>query len=286
MNQLLKQYSSYYNVPVQQLTSTQIAQLLAQQAAWAANTQVSGYIQGNQVTITNGGAAANVPLTGITTVGSTYGGTQSGWTSAAAGISTYTAQSTWPAPGVTVTMKPGSIVANGTSISTATATVTAGANPVSGDAVTFSSSDSAEKISPVTDNKNGTYTATITSSNTAHQVTITATDSSVSPSVSGHATVTQTAAAPSNLQAPSISGTATVGRALKATPGTWSGTSPIVYAYQWQRCNPGCSAIAGSRSSSYTLIRTDRGARVRVSVTASNTRGSAQAYSPQFGPVG
>ena len=63
-------------------------------------------------------------------------------------------------------LSPASIVANGTSISTATATVTAGANPVSGDTVTFSSSDSAEKIGAVTDNKNGTYTATITSSKT------------------------------------------------------------------------------------------------------------------------
>src|ERR1700733_7879185 len=62
MNQLLKQYSSYYNVPLQQLTRTQIPQLLAQQAAWAANAQVSGYIQGNQVTITNSGNAAEIPL--------------------------------------------------------------------------------------------------------------------------------------------------------------------------------------------------------------------------------
>ena len=196
-------------------------------------------------------------------------------------------QTAGPASSVGVALSPASIVANGTSISTATATVKdAAGHGVGGDHVGFSSSDSAEKISAVTDNKNGTYTATITSSNTAHQVTITATDSSVSRSVSGRATLTQTAVAPSNLQAPSISGTATVGRTLKASPGTWSGTSPISYAYQWQRCNPGCSAIAGSRSSSYTLTRNDRGARVRVSVTASNTRGSAQAYSPQFGPVG
>ena len=193
MNQLLKQYSSYYNVPVQQLTSTQISTLLAEQAAWAANTQVSGYIQGNQVTITNGGAAANVPLTGIAAVGSTYGGTQSGWTNQAAGTTTYTAQSTWPASGVTVTLNPASIVANGISTSTATATVTAGANPVSGDTVTFSSSDSAEKIGAVTDNKNGTYTATITSSMTVGPATITATDGSVSPGESGQATLTQTA---------------------------------------------------------------------------------------------
>jgi hypothetical protein len=100
MNELLASYATYFNVPVQQLTSTQIAQMLAEQAAWAANGNVTGYIQGNQVTITNGGASTQIPLTGIATVGSTYGGTQSGWASAAAGTSTYTAQSTWPAPGV------------------------------------------------------------------------------------------------------------------------------------------------------------------------------------------
>jgi hypothetical protein len=115
MNQLLAQYSSYYNVPVQQLTSTQIAQLLAQQAAWAANTQVSGYIQGNQVTITNGGIATEIPLTGIAAVGSTYGGTQSGWTSEAAGSTTYTAQSTWPAPGAAQAPQGGWVNQLGTS---------------------------------------------------------------------------------------------------------------------------------------------------------------------------
>ena len=55
MNQLLAQYNTYFGVPIVQLTMQQIATLLAQQAAWAANTSVSGYIQGNQVTITNSG---------------------------------------------------------------------------------------------------------------------------------------------------------------------------------------------------------------------------------------
>ena len=67
MNQLLAQYNTYFNVPVQQPTSLAIAQLLAEQSAWAANNQVSGYIQGNQVTITNSGTgAAELPLSGIT----------------------------------------------------------------------------------------------------------------------------------------------------------------------------------------------------------------------------
>jgi hypothetical protein len=101
LDPLLKQYNTYFgsNSPIEQLTMAQIGTLLNQQAAWKANTQVSGYIQGNKVTVTNGGAAADVPLTGLSTVGSSYGGTQSGWTSEAAGSTTYTAQSTWPAPG-------------------------------------------------------------------------------------------------------------------------------------------------------------------------------------------
>ena len=50
------------------------------------------------MTITNSGPAADIPLTGITTVGTPYGGSQSGWTTQATGSTTYTAQSTWPAP--------------------------------------------------------------------------------------------------------------------------------------------------------------------------------------------
>jgi hypothetical protein len=97
---------------------------------------------------------------------------------------------------VTVSLSPGSIAANGATTATATATVTdAGGKPVSGDHVAFTSSDSGDKIGAVTDHGNGTYTAKITSSPVVHQVTITATDSSVSPAVAGRATLSQTAGA-------------------------------------------------------------------------------------------
>ena len=96
------------------------------------------------------------------------------------------------ATGVTVGLAPGSIVADGSSTSTATATVTyANGDPVSGDTVTFSSSDPGETIGQVSDHGDGTYTATVTSSRQAGSVTITAIDSSVSPSVSGQATIMQ-----------------------------------------------------------------------------------------------
>ena len=57
---------------------------------------MSGYIQGNQVTVTNStGAAIAAPITG-TSVGTVYGGIKSGWMSVAAGSTTYTAPSSSP----------------------------------------------------------------------------------------------------------------------------------------------------------------------------------------------
>jgi hypothetical protein len=112
MNGLLAEYNQYFSAPLQQLSTAQVTALLAEQANWAANPNVSGYIQGNQVTLTNSGAAANVPLTGIPSVGSSYGGTQSGWSSVPAGTSTVTSSTTWPAAGISVTQAPQGTWAN------------------------------------------------------------------------------------------------------------------------------------------------------------------------------
>ncbi len=40
---------------------------------------------------------------------------------------------------------------------------------------------------------------------------------------------------PSSIVAPVISGTAIVGQTLSSTTGTWLGTLPITYSYQWKR---------------------------------------------------
>src|SRR3954470_25074666 len=89
-------------------------------------------------------------------------------------------------------------------------------------------------------------------------------------------------AAPTNQSPPTISGTPTVGSVLTATSGSWNGTTPINYSYQWRRCgqNGGsCSNISGANKSTYTLKTADRGNTLRVRVTARNADGSAQAES-------
>jgi hypothetical protein len=87
-----------------------------------------------------------------------------------------------------------------------------------------------------------------------------------------------TATPPSNTSLPTIAGTAQQGQTLTASPGTWSGTQPINYAYQWQRCDSGganCNPISGAASNTYLLAATDVGSTIEVTVTATNMAGTA-----------
>jgi hypothetical protein len=87
---------------------------------------------------------------------------------------------------------------------------------------------------------------------------------------------------PSNTSLPTISGTTQQGQTLNASAGSWSGTTPISYAYQWQRCDSSgaaCAAIAGATSTSYSVGSAEVGSTLRVSVTASNSAGSTSASS-------
>jgi hypothetical protein len=94
-------------------------------------------------------------------------------------------------------------------------------------------------------------------------------------------------AAPSNTAEPKISGAATAGSTLTTTAGTWSGTTPISFAYQWLRCptsggkpdGSDCAAISGATTSSYVLGSGDAGKRIRVRVTATNAEGTDAAAS-------
>ena len=88
---------------------------------------------------------------------------------------------------VSMSLSPGTITADGQATVTATAKVSSGA----GATVSFSSSDAGQKIGPVHDAGNGTYTATITASEKVGTATITATDESDIAKASGTAKLTQ-----------------------------------------------------------------------------------------------
>ena len=81
--------------------------------------------------------------------------------------------------------------------------------------------------------------------------------------------------APANTLAPAISGVAIIGQVLTSTTGTWTGTAPITYSYQWKR---GVTNI-GTNSSTYTLVTADAGQNITCQVTATNVAGSASATS-------
>lgn len=95
------------------------------------------------------------------------------------------------------------------------------------------------------------------------------------------------ATAPSNTAEPAISGRAEQGVRLSASRGTWAGTQPISYAFQWVRCGAdggqsdggNCAIISGATTDRYRLTSTDVGSRIRVRVTATNVDGSGTAAS-------
>jgi hypothetical protein len=117
------------------------------------------------------------------------------------------------------------------------------------------------------------------------RVLVTATNPDRSTAVPSPATAVVQAAPPVNSAAPVVTGTALLGAQLSATTGDWSPVGAS-YAYQWQRdAGSGFADIPGATSASYTLVRADVGATLRVRVTASNVDGSGSAVSAATGAV-
>lgn len=115
------------------------------------------------------------------------------------------------------------------------------------------------------------------------RVEVTATNAEGSAAaVSAQTAVVTAPSAPVNTAEPVVSGSTVEAATLTTTTGTWSGTEPIAFAYQWVRCGPDgglpdgsdCAVIDGATTSSYVLTAADVGSRLRVRVTGSNGAGS------------
>jgi len=95
--------------------------------------------------------------------------------------------------------------------------------------------------------------------------------------------------APANTTPPSISGGTASGSTVTANPGTWTGTAPITYSYQWQICGQNgsaCHDISGATNQTYQIQQGDQGNTLRVVVTAKNADGSNSATSNASGGIG
>jgi len=96
------------------------------------------------------------------------------------------------------------------------------------------------------------------------------------------AAVSRTTVAPTNSSLPTISGAATVGTTVTANPGTWTGSAPITYQYQWLICGSdgtACHNIPGATTQTYKFSSADQGNAARVTVIAANADGSNAATS-------
>ena len=112
----------------------------------------------------------------------------------------------------------------------------------------------------------------------SHNITVSATNGGTPITRTIVITVVQVPVLPANAggaNLPAISGSTVVGGVLTSTTGTWTGSLPITYAYQWKR---GATNV-GTNSSTYTTVAADIGSTMTVVVTATNTAGSANATS-------
>jgi acid phosphatase type 7 len=133
-----------------------------------------------------------------------------------------------------------------------------------------------------------TYTLTSADVGFSIRVLVTATNAAGSSTATSQPTATVYAADPSNATPPTIAGLAQQGETLSGSQGTWTGTQPISYAYQWRRCDStgaNCTDIFGATAQTYTLGSADVGSTVRLAVTASNSVSSTTAASAQTAVV-
>jgi Polysaccharide lyase len=144
-----------------------------------------------------------------------------------------------------------------------------------GSAETLSTADAARTLRVIVtaSNQNGSTAATSAPTTVVAQAS--------SPPPPGPSSGTSPVA-PSDSSLPVVSGTPQQNQTLSTSTGSWSGTTPLTYAYQWQRCGSGggsCAPISGATAASYVLAAADVGSTLRASVTASNSAGSATASS-------
>jgi hypothetical protein len=122
------------------------------------------------------------------------------------------------------------------------------------------------------------------------RVRVTATNSAAAVAQTSSATDIVSATAPSLSVTPPIQGQNVVGQTLSVGTGTWFGSTPLTYTYQWKRCNPvgdlaSCTPIALATKSTYVPTTADIGFSLRVYITATNSAGASTGFTNHTFPV-
>jgi len=122
------------------------------------------------------------------------------------------------------------------------------------------------------------------------RVRVTATNTVTSVAQTSAASEIVGATAPSLSVTPPVQGQNVVDQTLSVGTGTWFGSTPLTYAYQWKRCNPvgdlaSCTPIALATKSTYVPTTADIGFSLRVYITATNAAGSSTGFTNHTFPV-
>ena len=129
-----------------------------------------------------------------------------------------------------------------------------------------------------------TYTLTSADASKRVSVIVTATNAQGSTSASSLTTLVAGNGAPINTVRPTITPDKnTVGDALTAQPGTWSSSSSVSYAYQWQRCGYEATILADHPVGYWPLD--EPGGPKAEDVSGNNNHGTYQG-TPLFGVPG
>ncbi len=122
------------------------------------------------------------------------------------------------------------------------------------------------------------------------RVRVTATNSAAVVAQTSAATEIVSATAPSLSVTPPIQGQNIVDQTLSVGTGTWRGSTPLAYTYQWKRCNPvgdlaSCTPISLATKSTYVPTTADIGFSLRVYITATNPAGASTGFTNHTFPV-
>ena len=94
--------------------------------------------------------------------------------------------------------------------------------------------------------------------------------------------ILEAATPPVNTVAPTIPASPAVGISQQCNPGTWTGTAPITYAYQWQQANDaggsGVADISGATAQNFTPLGAQQTKFLRCKVTATNEHSSVVVF--------